>query len=77
MAGRAGARNLPVVLVADGFGDGEAETRTWVGFVGLVESIEDFVEVFGSNCCAVVGNGEAILVENDSDALMAVLGGVI
>lgn len=46
--------NSPAILVAEGFGDGETEAGAFLGFIGLIESIEDFFEVLGFNFCAVV-----------------------
>ena len=48
------AFNGSAVLTAEGFGDGETEAGAFLGFIGLMESIEDFFEVLGFNFCAIV-----------------------
>lgn len=66
-----------MVLVADGLGDGEAESGPGLGLVGLVEAVEDFSEIFFPNSGAVVYDGEIILAKSDRDLLLAVFGGVV
>lgn len=48
------ASNSPAVLTAEGFGDGETEARAFLGFIGLIETIEDFSEVRGFDLDGVV-----------------------
>lgn len=48
------ASNNPAVLIAEGFGDGETEAGTFLGFVGLIEAIEDFFEVLSFYLGAIV-----------------------
>lgn len=69
--------NGPAVLVAENFGDGETETGTLLGFVGLIETIEDFFEVRAFNFGAVVRNGKRGLGETDFESLLAVFDSVI
>lgn len=46
--------NSPAILVAESFGDGETEAGTFLRFVGLIETIEDFFEILNFYLGAVV-----------------------
>jgi len=48
------ASNSPAVLTAEGFGDGDTEAGTFLRFIGLIETIEDFFEVRGFDLDGVV-----------------------
>ena len=48
------ASNNPAVLIAEGFGDGETEAGTFLRFIGLIETIENFFEVRGFDLDGVV-----------------------
>ena len=48
------AGDLPGVLLANGFCDGETEAGAFFGFVGLIETIEDFCKVVLRDGGAVV-----------------------
>lgn len=53
------AVDFPVVLVANGFGDGETEAGAAFGFVSLIKAIEDLCLVIFCDGGAVVLNSEA------------------
>ena len=44
----------PAVLIAESLGDGETEAGTFLRFVGLIETIEDFFEILSFYLGAVV-----------------------
>ena len=71
------AFNSPAVLTAEGFGDGETEAGAFLGFIGLMESIEDFFEVLGFNFCAIVRNRKRGLGEMAFQSLLAIFDSVI
>ncbi len=48
------AFNSPAVLTAESFGDGETEAGAFLGFIGLIEAIEDFFEILSFYLGAVV-----------------------
>lgn len=71
------AFNSPAVLVTESFGDGETESRTFFGFIGLIETIEDFFEVLGFDLGTVIRNRNGSLGEINFKALFTIFYGII
>ena len=71
------ASNSPAVLTAECFGDGETEAGAFLGFIGLIESIEDFFEVLSFNFGAIVRNRKRGLSEIDFESFLAIFDSVI
>ena len=71
------ASNSPAVLTAEGFGDGETEAGAFLGFIGLIETIEDFFEVRGFDLDGVVWNRKGDLSEMDFQGSITMFNSVI
>ena len=71
------AVNSPAVLIAESFGDGKAKAGTFFGFVGLIETIEDFFEILSFDLGAVIRNGHRSLGEINFQSLLTVFDSII
>ena len=71
------AFDIPAVLIAESFGDGETEAGTFFRFIGLIEAIEDLFEVLSFYLGAVVRKRKRGLGEMDFQSLLTVFNSII